>query len=118
MSAASEPVYDAIVIGAGPTGLACAIEIQQRDLKVILLEKGCLTNSLYHYPPHMTFLTTPELLEIVNLPMTSFNENPNRTEAVKYYRRATQYFRLAGRQYERARRSEAQDREFHGWRSP
>jgi len=49
MSAASEPVYDAIVIGAGPTGLACAIEIQQRDLSVILLEKGCLTNSLYHY---------------------------------------------------------------------
>ena len=117
MSAASEPVYDAIVIGAGPTGLACAIEIQQRDLSVILLEKGCLTNSLYHYPPHMTFFTTPELLEIGNLPMTSLNEKPNRTEALKYYRRVTQYFRLDVRQYERADRIEGQDGDFHVWTS-
>jgi bacillithiol disulfide reductase len=108
-------VYDAIVVGAGPTGLACAIEIQQRGRTVILLEKGCLVNSLYHYPPHMTFFTTPELLEIGNLPMTSIREKPTRTEALKYYRRVTQHYRLDVRQYERVDRMEGQDGDFQVW---
>ena len=108
-------VYDAIVVGAGPTGLACAIEIQQRGRTVILLEKGCLVNSLYHYPPHMTFFTTPELLEIGNLPMTSIREKPTRTEALKYYRRVTQHYRLDVRQYERVDRMEGQDGDFRVW---
>ncbi len=108
-------VYDAIVVGAGPTGLACAIEIQQRGRSVILLEKGCLVNSLYHYPPHMTFFTTPELLEIGNLPMTSIREKPTRTEALKYYRRVTQHYRLDVRQYERVDRMEGQDGDFRVW---
>ena len=111
----SSTVYDAIVVGAGPTGLACAIEIRQRGLSVILLEKGCLVNSLYHYPPHMTFFTTPELLEIGNLPMTSIREKPTRTEALKYYRRVTQHYRLDVRQYERADRMEGQDGDFRVW---
>ncbi len=102
-------------MGAGPTGLACAIEIQQRGGRVILLEKGCLVNSLYHYPPHMTFFTTPELLEIGNLPMTSIREKPTRTEALKYYRRVTQHYRLDVRQYERVRRMEGQDGDFRVW---
>jgi thioredoxin reductase (NADPH) len=108
----SDPVYDAIVVGAGPTGLACAIEVQQRGLSVILLEKGCLVNSLYHYPPHMTFFTTPELLEIGNLPMTSIREKPTRSEALKYYRRVTQHYRLDVRQYEKAERIEGEDGDF------
>ena len=112
---AADTIYDAIVIGAGPTGLACAIEIQQRGLDVILLEKGCLVNSLYHYPPHMTFFTTPELLEIGGLPMTSIREKPNRTEALKYYRRVTQYYRLDVRQYEKADRIEGPDGDFRVW---
>jgi len=95
--------------------LACAIEIQQRGGRVILLEKGCLVNSLYHYPPHMTFFTTPELLEIGNLPMTSIREKPTRTEALKYYRRVTQHYRLDVRQYERVRRMEGQDGDFRVW---
>jgi thioredoxin reductase (NADPH) len=106
------PVYDAVVVGAGPTGLASGIEIQNRGLRVVLIEKGCLVNSLYHYPPYMTFFTTPELLEIGNLPMTSLNEKPTRLEALKYYRRAAQYYRLDVRQYERVERIEGNDGDF------
>ena len=75
-----------VVVGAGPTGLACGIELQKRGVKTVLIEKGCVVNSIYHYPTNMTFFTTPELLEIGNIPMTSLNEKPNRTEALKYYR--------------------------------
>ncbi len=101
--------FDAIVVGAGPTGLACAIEIQRRGLRAACFDKGCLTNSLYHYPPHMSFFTTPELLEIGDLPMTSLNEKPNRVEALKYYRRAAQYYRLDVRQYEKVERVDGQN---------
>jgi thioredoxin reductase (NADPH) len=109
----TDRAYDAIVVGAGPTGLACAIEIQQRGMSVILIEKGCLVNSLFHYPPNMTFFTTPELLEIGNLPMTAIREKPTRNEALKYYRRVTQHYRLDVRQYERVERIEGEDGDFH-----
>jgi thioredoxin reductase (NADPH) len=93
--------FDAIVVGAGPTGLACGIELKRRGLDAVLIEKGCVTNSLYHYPTNMVFFTTPELLEIGNIPMTSLNEKPNRTEALKYYRRAAEHYKLDIHQYER-----------------
>jgi thioredoxin reductase (NADPH) len=92
---------DVAVVGAGPTGLACGIELKQRGLKSVLIDKGCVVNSIYHYPTHMTFFTTPELLEIGGLPMTSLNEKPNRTEALKYYRRVAEHYALDIRQYER-----------------
>jgi thioredoxin reductase (NADPH) len=92
---------DAIVVGAGPTGLACGIELKRRGLNAVLIEKGCVTNSLYHYPTNMVFFTTPELLEIGNIPMTSLNEKPNRTEALKYYRRVADHYKLDIHQYER-----------------
>ena len=111
-AASSDLLFDALIVGAGPTGLACAIEIQNRGLRVALIEKGCLVNSLYHYPPNMTFFTTPELLEIGGLPMTSLNEKPNRTEALKYYRRVAQYYRLDVRQYERVAGIEGDDGDF------
>jgi thioredoxin reductase (NADPH) len=93
--------FDAIVVGAGPTGLACGIELKLRGLNAILIEKGCVTNSLYHYPTNMVFFTTPELLEIGNIPMTSLNEKPNRTEALKYYRRTAEHYKLDIHQYEK-----------------
>ncbi len=62
------PAFDAIVIGAGPTGLACGIELKRRGLNAMIIDKGCLVNSLYNYPTHMTFFTTPELLEIGDIP--------------------------------------------------
>ena len=93
--------FDAIVVGAGPTGLACGIELKRRGLNAVLIEKGCVTNSLYHYPTNMVFFTTPELLEIGNIPMTSLNEKPNRTEALKYYRRVAEHYKVDIHQYER-----------------
>ena len=104
--------FDVVVVGAGPTGLACGIELQQRGLKTVLVEKGCVVNSIYHYPTNMTFFTTPELLEIGNIPMTSLNDKPNRTEALKYYRRVAEHFRLDVRQYERVDRIAGGDGAF------
>ncbi len=92
--------FDVIVIGAGPTGLACGIELKRRGVQALVIDKGCLTNSLYNYPTHMTFFTTPELLEIGDIPMTSHNEKPTRTEALKYYRRVAEHYKLDIHQYE------------------
>jgi thioredoxin reductase (NADPH) len=104
--------YDAVVVGAGPTGLACGIELKQRGVSTVLIEKGCVVNSIYHYPTHMVFFTTPELLEIGNLPMTSLNEKPGRTEALKYYRRVAEHYELDIHQYERVVKIEGEDGDF------
>jgi len=103
---------DVVVVGAGPTGLACGIELKRRGLRAILIEKGCIVNSICHYPTNMVFFTTPELLEIGGLPMTSLGEKPTRTEALKYYRRVAEYFELDIRQYERVTRIEGDDGAF------
>jgi thioredoxin reductase (NADPH) len=104
--------FDALVVGAGPTGLACGIELQNRGVNTVLVEKGCVVNSIYHYPTNMTFFTTPELLEIGNIPMTSLNEKPNRHEALKYYRRVAEHYKLDVRQYERVDRIGGEDNAF------
>jgi len=91
---------DVLVIGAGPTGLACAIEAQKIGLKVIVLDKGCLVNSLFHYPAGMIFFTTPELLEIGDIPFTTAQQKPTREEALEYYRKVTEHYDLDIRQYE------------------
>jgi thioredoxin reductase (NADPH) len=104
--------FDVVVVGAGPTGLACGIELQNRGVKTVLVEKGCVVNSIYHYPTNMSFFTTPELLEIGNIPMTSLNDKPNRTEALKYYRKVAEHFRLEIRQYERVDRIAGDDGAF------
>ena len=97
---ASDVTYDLLVIGAGPTGLACAIDAQKAGFRVVLVDKGCLCNSLYHYPSHMTFFTTPELLEIGEIPFPSPNPKPNRNEALQYYRQVAAYYRLDVRPYQ------------------
>jgi bacillithiol disulfide reductase len=104
--------FDVVVVGAGPTGLACGIELQQRGVNTVLIEKGCVVNSIYNYPTHMVFFTTPELLEIGNLPMTSLNEKPGRTEALKYYRRVAEHYALNIHQYERVLSISGDDGEF------
>src|SRR5882762_2072525 len=93
-------VVDLLVIGAGPTGLACAIEAQRAGFSALLVDKGCLCNSLFHYPANMTFFTTPELLEIGNMPFSSPNQKPNRSEALEYYRKVAEHYALNVRQYE------------------
>ena len=99
-SAKNDEVYDMLVIGAGPTGLACAIEAKRAGFKAVLIDKGCLCNSLFHYPAHMTFFTTPELLEIGDIPFSSPNQKPNRMEALEYYRKVAEHYALDVRQYE------------------
>jgi thioredoxin reductase (NADPH) len=103
---------DVVIVGAGPTGLACGIELKRRGVSATLFDKGCVVNSLYHYPTHMTFFTTPELLEIGGIPMTSLYEKPVRTEALKYYRRVADHYQLDVRQYERVDRIEGDDGAF------
>jgi len=94
--------FDAVVVGAGPTGLACGIELKRRGRSAVLLDKGCVVNSIYDYPTNLVFFTTPELLEIGDIPMTSLNEKPVRAEALKYYRRVADHYQLDIRQYQRA----------------
>jgi thioredoxin reductase (NADPH) len=103
---------DALVVGAGPTGLACGIELERRGLRTVLVDKGCVVNSIYHYPTNMTFFTTPELLEIGEIPMTSLNDKPVRTEALKYYRKVAEHFKLDVRQYEMVDRIAGEDKAF------
>jgi thioredoxin reductase (NADPH) len=87
-------VLDVAIIGAGPAGLAAAIAARTRGLKFVCLEKGALVNSLVNYPSEMVFFTTPELMEIGNLPFVSPHEKPTRQEALRYYRRAADRFEL------------------------
>jgi len=108
---ASEKV-DLLVIGAGPTGLACAIEAQRAGFTALLVDKGCLCNSLFHYPSNMTFFTTPELLEIGSMPFSSPNQKPNRNEALEYYRKVAEHYRLDIRQYENVERVDGADGNF------
>jgi thioredoxin reductase (NADPH) len=109
---APETHTDVLVIGAGPTGLACAIEAQKAGMKVIVLDKGCLVNSLYHYPPGMIFFTTPELLEIGNIPFTTARQKPNREEALEYYRKVTEHYELDVHQYEWVKTVMGEDNNF------
>ena len=104
--------FDVVVVGAGPTGLACGIELQRRGIRTLLIEKGCVVNSIYHYPTNMVFFTTPELLEIGDIPMTSLNEKPNRHEALKYYRRVADHFKLNIHDYERVENIAGEDGAF------
>jgi thioredoxin reductase (NADPH) len=98
--------FDLICIGAGPTGLACAIEAKRAGLRPLVIDKGCLCNSLYHYPVNMVFFTTPELLEIGDLPLTSPAEKPTRAEALKYYRKCAEHYALELRLGQRVERVE------------
>jgi thioredoxin reductase (NADPH) len=96
----SKDLFDVIVIGAGPTGLAAAIEAKKNGLKCFVLDKGGITNSILHYPVQMIFFTTPELLEIGGIPLVSEREKPSRNEALKYYRKVVGVYQLDVHQYE------------------
>ena len=105
-------IFDLLVVGAGPTGLACAIEAQKAGFRVVLVDKGCVCNSLFHYPAHMTFFTTPELLEIGDIPFPSPNAKPTRNEALQYYRLVAAHYKLDVRQYHRVERITGTDGAF------
>jgi thioredoxin reductase (NADPH) len=111
--ARSEIVTDVLVIGAGPTGLACAIEVKKAGYKSHIVDKGCLVNSIYNYPTNMVFFTTPELLEIGGIPFTSALQKPTRQEALEYYRRVTQHYALDVCQYHEVTMVSGKDGSFH-----
>ncbi len=92
--------YDLIIIGAGPIGLACGIEAKKAGLRYTIIEKGCLVNSLFHYPMNMTFFSTSERLEIGEVPFISNNPKSTRAEALEYYRRVCSTWDLNLRLYE------------------
>ena len=94
LESAQDSVFDLLVVGAGPTGLACAIEAQKAGFRAVLVDKGCVCNSIFHYPAHMTFFTTSERLEIGGIPFPSPNAKPTRSEALEYYRQVAAYYRL------------------------
>jgi thioredoxin reductase (NADPH) len=112
LEAANGEIFDLLVVGAGPTGLACAIEAQKAGFRVVLVDKGCVCNSLFHYPAHMTFFTTPELLEIGDIPFPSPNPKPTRNEALQYYRLVAAFFKLDVRQYHHVVQIEGGDGAF------
>ncbi len=87
MQTGSQEQIDIIIIGSGPIGLACALAAKKKGLDYLILEKGCLVNSLYQYPVNMTFFSTSERLEIGGIPFVSNNVKPTRNEALEYYRR-------------------------------
>lgn len=106
------PIHDIIIIGAGPTGLACAIEAETRGLDYRVIEKGCIVNSIKNFPLQMTFFTTPELLEIGGLPFVTPYQKPTRLEALKYYRRVADTYRLKLHLYETVLSVEGRDDNF------
>jgi thioredoxin reductase (NADPH) len=104
--------FDIICIGAGPTGLATAIEAKRAGMRPLVIDKACLCNSIFHYPVNMVFFTTPELLEIGDLPLVCAADKPTRVEALKYYRKVTEHYALELRLYERVLHVEGQDGDF------
>lgn len=107
-----QKTFDVIIIGAGPIGLACGIEAKKAGLNYLILEKGCLVNSLYHYPLNMTFFSTSEKLEIGGVPFISHGAKPNRFEALEYYRRVSSSWQLRVNLYEKVEHAEKQNEHF------
>ena len=92
--------YDICIVGAGPIGLNCAIEAIKSNLSYLIIDKGCLINSLYNYPNNMTFFSTSDKLEIGNIPFISHNSKPTKAEAMEYYRRVSSSWKLKLNLYE------------------
>src|ERR1700726_3057088 len=104
--------YDIICFGAGPTGLATANEARRAGMRSLVIDKGTLCNSIFNYPVNMYFFTTPELLEIGDLPLVCAADKPTRVEALKYYRKAAEHYGLELRLFERVMRLEGSDGNF------
>jgi thioredoxin reductase (NADPH) len=99
-------MYDVLIIGAGPIGLACGIEAKKANLHYLIIEKGCLVNSIFNYPINMTFFSTSDRLEIGGVPFISHGDKPTRREALDYYRRVALSWQLNLKLYEKVRQIE------------
>ncbi|MFH6989761.1 YpdA family putative bacillithiol disulfide reductase [Flavobacterium collinsii] len=101
-------VYDLIIVGGGPIGLACAIEAQKKGLRYLIIEKGALVNSIFNYPLYMTFFSTAERLEIGDIPFSCLAPKPGRQEALEYYRNIHRYFNFSIQLFEKVTQVEKQ----------
>lgn len=101
MNEEKQEEVDIVIIGAGPIGLACGIAAAENGFSSVIVDKGCLVNSIYHYPLNMTFFSTSDRLEIGNVPFISHNPKPTRPEALEYYRRVASTWNLDTRLYEK-----------------
>lgn len=104
--------FEIVIVGAGPVGLACAIECEKNKLKYTILEKSCLANTIYHYPTNTILFSSPELLEIGDIPFIISTEKPTRNDTLNYYRRVADYYNLKIRQYEKVERVEGAKNDF------
>lgn len=105
-------IYDVLIVGAGPMGIAVAVEAKKAGLSHLILEKGTLVNSVYHFPKNMTFFSTSEKLEIGGVPFLSINEKPKRDEALEYYRRVVEKWDLNIQFYEQVQNVTKPDTNF------
>lgn len=110
---ANEDLYDLIIVGGGPIGLSCAIQAEKAGLSYIILEKGCLVNSLYNYPLDMTFFSTADRLEIGNLPFVTTKPKPKRADALEYYRKVAEHYNLNIHFFEQVEQIEKIQQQFH-----
>ncbi len=94
-------MHDVLIVGAGPIGLGCGIEAAKRNMSYLILEKGCLVNSLFHYPTNMTFFSTSDRLEIGDVPFVSHGDKPTRRESLEYYRRVKEAWKLNVNSFEK-----------------
>ncbi len=101
-----------IIIGAGPIGLATGIQLKRKEIPFKIIERGCLVNSLYHYPTNMTFFSTSDRLEIGDIPFISHGSKPTRSEALEYYRRAAEHYQLPINLYESVQKIDGEDGNF------
>ena len=108
-----EEVNDLVIIGAGPSGLSCAIAAHQKGLKYVLIDKGCLVNSIYNFPPNLIFFSTADLLEVGNVPLIISDEKPTRTDLLKYYRLVTEHYGLNLRLFQKVQAIEGEYPCFH-----
>ncbi len=104
--------FDLVIVGGGPIGLACALEARKAGLRYVVIEKGALTNSIFHYPVNMTFFSTSERLEIGGVPFVSNNPKPTRAEALEYYRRVTRGFDIPVRLFEEVKDIKGENNRF------
>jgi thioredoxin reductase (NADPH) len=105
----TDPHETALIAGAGPIGLACAISARRRGLDPLVLDAGAVANSIFHYPVGMVFFTTPERLEIGDHPLVCAGAKATREEALKYYRGVARVERLRIRTYTRLTNAEPAD---------